>query len=61
MKILRIKEIGQFILYERVRGHETTIPRYVVGHADGRMLEEFRRYASAEKWAKSQAEGGIDG
>ena len=52
MRLLRRKQIGTLIVFERERGYETWMPLYVVGHVDGRMLEEFRRYRAAVKWSE---------
>ncbi len=58
MRLTRIAIRGNLIVYRRQRGHETWLPLYVVGHKDGRMLEEFRRLRSALRWATANAKGG---
>lgn len=47
-----IKTVNNLGIYSRRRGLETWIPKYAVFAPDGRMLEEFRRLASAEKWCR---------
>lgn len=55
--IHRIKEFGDFIVYRRGTWHKRFhLPAYLVSRqSDGRDLEEFRRKASALKWAEEQA------
>ena len=49
-----VKAIGQLDIFKRKnRGN---LPLYVVGLKD-RLLEDFRRLRSAEKWCKKQPEG----
>lgn len=57
MRLTKVARFGLMIVFQRNRKHETWLPLYVVGHRDGRMLEEFRRKASAIKWARENAEG----
>jgi len=60
--IHRIAEFGSLIVYKRGRwAKRERLPKYVVGrdvpNGGQCMLEEFRRKASAMKWARGQAEG----
>lgn len=60
--IHRIAEFGPFIVYRRGRWHQAErLPKYVVGReaqaGQNCMLEEFRRRASAIRWAQEMAKG----
>lgn len=57
--IYRVAEFGCMIVYERGRwAQRAGLPKYVVARDDGKVvswLEEFRRRASAIKWAHAEA------
>ena len=57
--IYRIAEFGSLAVYRRgARAKRERLPMYLVSNlATGRDLGEFRRKASAIKWAISQPEG----
>ena len=57
MILTRVFEVGCMIVFRRARGHETWLPLYVVGHTDGRKLEEFRRKWDAIQWAEANQHG----
>ena len=44
-------------VYERVNYRTWKLPRYVVCHKDGRVLEDFRTKDAAFKWAKAHQNG----
>ena len=49
---------GVMQIFKRKRGRETWIPLYFVSNCTtGKIMEEFLREASAEKWAKANANG----
>lgn len=54
MKLLKVK--GQLRLYERKPGEAM---RYVVVHADGRVLEEFFGKTRAGQWMSAQKESKV--
>lgn len=53
MRLTKRRIYGNLVVYERDREGETSVPLYVVVH-DRRsaVLEEFRRFSSACKWAQ---------
>lgn len=53
----RLAEFGDFIVYRRGKwARRERLPMYLVSReSDGRDLEEFRRKASAMKWAQAQS------
>ena len=51
-----IKAMGQLRLYERKPGE---VMRYMVVHADGRVLEEFHGKTRAAQWMSAQKESKI--
>ncbi len=54
-KIEKISKHGDLIVYRRC-WDEPGLRRYAVHRdSDGRVLEEFRRKQSAEKWARSNS------
>ena len=58
MRLLRVKQCGVMIVYQRQREHETSVKEYCVSDdRTDRILEEFTRKDSAIKWAKANANG----
>ena len=58
MRITPLCRFGLMVVYERARGPEPWVPKYIViNEATGRVMEEFRRKASAVKWARENAKG----
>jgi len=57
MILTRVHRAGCMIVYRRSRKYQTWVPLYVVGHTDGRMLEEFRRRRDAIRWADRNGAG----
>lgn len=58
MVIYRIKQFGVMRVCARERGADRSMPKYfVVRVTDGAIMEEFRRGASAVKWARENAGG----
>lgn len=55
----RLHVFGDLVVYRRGSwARRERLPRYLVSQeSTGRDLEEFRREASAVKWAKAQKEG----
>lgn len=56
-KMTLVKVKGALRLYLREQPHRCG--RYVVTHADGRVLEEFRRMQPAVLWMKAQPESAV--
>lgn len=51
MRVDRLVLCGDLALYERRRGHETWVPKYmIITIKDDLIVKEFRRRDSAHKW-----------
>ena len=57
--IYRIAQFGKMVVYVRGNWYKKHLcPKYLVSNEEtGRDLEEFRRKASALKWAQANANG----
>ena len=52
-----MRSFGRLTVYRRKGEMPGYVPRYTVGDTHtGRLLEDFRRMADAERWAKRQPE-----
>lgn len=52
-----VASYGVMEIYSRQEYRSLHMPKYVVFHADGRALEEFRTLRKAQKWAKDNQKG----